>query len=330
MKTAIVILNWNGRDLLEKFLPEVISFSPGAAIYVVDNASTDDSAALVETRFKEVQLIRNSENYGFAEGYNRALKNLSEDIFVLLNSDVQVTENWLEPVLREFEKDPLVVAAQPKIRDYRNRSCFEYAGAAGGFLDRYGFPFCRGRIFDVLEKDSGQYDETTPVFWASGACFFVRRDAFFRAGGFDEDYFAHQEEIDLCWRLQIHGGKIIAVGTSKVFHIGGASLSAANPAKTFYNFRNSLFTLLKNQKGTGIYGVIFVRLVMDGLAGLRFLFSGKASHCFAIVKAHFSFYYFLPKFLKKRSEKAASLKYFHIKSIVFQHFILKKKYFNQL
>lgn len=323
-------MNWNGRDLLEKFLPEVISFSPGAAIYVVDNASTDDSAALVETRFKEVQLIRNSENYGFAEGYNRALKNLSEDIFVLLNSDVQVTENWLEPVLREFEKDPLVVAAQPKIRDYRNRSCFEYAGAAGGFLDRYGFPFCRGRIFDVLEKDSGQYDETTPVFWASGACFFVRRDAFFRAGGFDEDYFAHQEEIDLCWRLQIHGGKIIAVGTSKVYHIGGASLSAANPAKTFYNFRNSLFTLLKNQKGTGIYGVIFVRLVMDGLAGLRFLFSGKASHCFAIVKAHFSFYYFLPKFLKKRSKKAASLKYFHIKSIVFQHFILKKKYFNQL
>lgn len=323
-------MNWNGRDLLEKFLPEVISFSPGAAIYVVDNASTDDSAALVETRFKEVQLIRNSENYGFAEGYNRALKNLSEDIFVLLNSDVQVTENWLEPVLREFEKDPLVVAAQPKIRDYHNRSCFEYAGAAGGFLDRYGFPFCRGRIFDILEKDSGQYDETSPVFWASGACFFVRRDAFFRAGGFDEDYFAHQEEIDLCWRLQIHGGKIIAVGTSKVFHIGGASLSAANPAKTFYNFRNSLFTLLKNQKGTGIYGVIFVRLVMDGLAGLRFLFSGKASHCFAIVKAHFSFYYFLPKFLKKRSEKAASLKYFHIKSIVFQHFILKKKYFNQL
>lgn len=207
MKVAIVILNWNGKDLLEKFLPSVVKFSTQATVYIADNASTDDSTAFVSEFFPSIRIIQNKVNGGYAKGYNDALKNLSEDIFVLLNSDVEVTENWLQPVISEFEKDTSVVAAQPKILDYKNAEYFEYAGAAGGFIDKYGYPFCRGRIFNSLEKDLGQYNDVSQIFWASGACLFVKADAFRQAGRFDEDYFAHQEEIDLCWRLHSKGGK---------------------------------------------------------------------------------------------------------------------------
>ncbi len=330
MKVAVVILNWNGKDLLEKFLPSVVKFSNEANVYIADNASTDDSVAFISEFFPSVKIIQNKVNGGYAKGYNEALKNLSEEVFVLLNSDVEVTENWLQPVISEFERDNSIVAAQPKILDYKNKEYFEYAGAAGGFIDKYGYPYCRGRIFNTLEKDTGQYNDILQIFWASGACLFVKAEAFWQSGGFDEDYFAHQEEIDLCWRLQSKGGKILFVGASKVYHVGGATLNVLNPKKTFYNFRNSLLNILKNVKGIHALSSIFTRLLLDGLAAFQFLFQGKTQHFFAILKAHFSFYLLIPKFLQKRKKHASRLKYFAVKSIVFQYFILKKKVFNEL
>lgn len=330
MKVAVVILNWNGKDLLEKFLPSVVKFSNEANVYVADNASADDSVAYVSEFFPSVKIIQNKVNGGYAKGYNDALKNLSEEIFVLLNSDVEVTENWLQPVISEFEKDASVVAAQPKILDYKNKEYFEYAGAAGGFIDKYGYPFCRGRIFNTLEKDLEQYNDVAPIFWASGACLFVKSKAFWDCGGLDEDYFAHQEEIDLCWRLQTFGGKILYVGSSEVYHVGGATLASANPQKTFYNFRNSLLNILKNTNGTKTFTSLFVRLVLDGIAAFQFLVQGKPKHFVAILKAHFSFYKLIPKFNKKRKIYGSTLNYFYTKSIVIQYFIKNKKVFNEL
>ena len=330
MKVAVVILNWNGKDLLERFLPSVVKFSSEATVYIADNASTDNSVAFVSEFFSTVKIIQNKENGGYAKGYNDALKNLSEDIFILLNSDVEVTENWLQPVVSEFEKDSSVVAAQPKILDYKNKEYFEYAGAAGGFIDKYGYPYCRGRIFNTLEKDMGQYDDVSQIFWASGACLFVKAEAFWQAGALDEDYFAHQEEIDLCWRLQSKGGKIVYVGASKVYHVGGATLAALNPKKTFYNFRNSLLNLLKNTVGTKAFTALLARMLLDGVAAFQFLIQDKPKHCFAILKAHLSFYALLPKFLRKRKVFSSTLKYYTLKSIVFQYFINNKKKFNRL
>ncbi len=330
MKVAVVILNWNGRSLLEKFLPSIVKFSAEATVYVADNASTDDSVLFVSNNFPSVKIIRNEVNGGYAKGYNDALKNLAEEIFVLLNSDVEVTENWLQPIVSEFNKDNSIVAAQPKILDFKNRDYFEYAGAAGGFLDKYGYPYCRGRIFNTLEKDKGQYNDIKQIFWASGACMFVKAAAFWEAGGLDEDYFAHQEEIDLCWRLQTNGGKIIYVGASSVYHVGGATLESLNPKKTFYNFRNSLLNLLKNVKGFKAFWAIFVRMLLDSLAAFQFLLSGKPKHFVAIINAHLSFYLLAPKFLQKRKKYASSKKYFAKKSIVYQYFILKNKLYTSL
>lgn len=330
MKVAVVILNWNGKALLEKFLPKVVQFSENATVYVADNASTDNSVVYVSEHFPTVRIIQNKENGGYAKGYNDALKSLSEDIFILLNSDVEVTPNWIAPIVSEFEKDTSIAAAQPKILDYKNKSYFEYAGAAGGFIDKYGFPFCRGRIFNDLEEDKGQYDDITPVFWASGACLFIRASDFNEIGGFDEDYFAHQEEVDLCWRLQSKGKKIVAIGSSKVYHVGGATLEASHPKKTFLNFRNSIFNLYKNVKGPKVFTTIFVRLCLDGIAGIRFLLQGKPKHTIAVARAHFSFYAGLPKFRSKRKESAANTDYYFIKSIAFQHFIRKKQNFSDL
>jgi len=330
VKVAVVILNWNGKELLEKFLPSVVRFSSEATVYVADNASTDNSVSFVSEFFPTIKIIQNKVNGGYAKGYNDALKNLSEDIFVLLNSDVELTENWLQPIISEFEKDASVVAAQPKILDYKNKHYFEYAGAAGGFIDKYGYPYCRGRVFNTLEKDVGQYNDVSQIFWASGACLFVKAEAFWQAGGLDEDYFAHQEEIDLCWRLQAKGGKILYVGASEVYHVGGATLAILNPKKTFYNFRNSLLNLLKNAAGTKAFTALFVRMLLDGLAAFQFLFQGKPKHFFAILKAHYSFYSMMPKFIQKRKVFSSTLKYYTIKSIVFQYFIKNKKVFTQL
>jgi GT2 family glycosyltransferase len=330
MKVAVVILNWNGKEILKQFLPSVVLYSQEATVYVADNASTDDSVAFVSENFPTVKIIHNTINGGYAKGYNDALRDLSEELFVLVNSDVEVTENWLPPVISEFTKDPSMVAAQPKILDYKNKSYFEYAGAAGGFIDQLGYPYCRGRIFDTLEKDEGQYNDIQKIFWATGACLFVKKEAFWNADGFDEDFFAHQEEIDLCWRMQSNGGVIKYIGTSSVCHVGGATLASGNSKKTFYNFRNSLLLLVKNTKGAQVCLIIFVRLILDGIAGIKFLFQGKITHTTAILKAHSSFYKLLPKFLKKRRKQATRLKYFTTRSIVWEYFINKKRTFKEL
>jgi hypothetical protein len=315
---------------MEQFLPSVVKYSPGAAVYVADNNSDDDSVAFLLENFPSVHIIQNSTNGGYAKGYNEALATLSEELFVLVNSDVEVTKNWLNPMIAEFEKDHLLVAAQPKILDFKNKEHFEYAGAAGGFIDKYGYPYCRGRIFNSIEKDEGQYDDIQKIFWASGACLFVRKKAFREVGGFDEDFFAHQEEIDLCWRLQAKGGVIKYIGSSAVYHVGGATLDAGNPKKTFYNFRNSLFSLVKNAGGNKIWGILFVRLILDGIAALQFLFHGKIAHSFSILKAHLSFYWNLPKYLNKRRLQSSNFKYFTTKSVVWQYFINKNRNFMEL
>ncbi|OAB79008.1 glycosyltransferase family 2 protein [Cochleicola gelatinilyticus] len=330
MNVAVVILNWNGKALLTQFLPSVMRYSKGATIYVADNASTDDSIAFVTENFPKVTILKNSINGGYAKGYNDALSTLSEDLFVLLNSDVEVTENWLQPIVFEFKNDSSLVAAQPKILDFKNNSYFEYAGAAGGFIDALGYPYCRGRIFNTIEEDIGQYDDTIPIFWATGACLFVTKKAFKTIGGFDEDFFAHQEEIDLCWRLNAQGGSIKYVGASQVFHVGGATLGAANPKKTFYNFRNTLLALIKNVAGNKVWLLLFIRMILDGVAAVQFIFQGKPMHFLAVFKAHLSFYSLLPKFLKKRKTEATSFSYFNLKSIVYQYFINKKRHFNSL
>ncbi|MEZ4779145.1 MAG: glycosyltransferase family 2 protein [Flavobacteriaceae bacterium] len=330
MQIAIVILNWNGKALLEQFLPSVMAHSPEATIYIADNASVDDSVPFVKQSFPSVKIIQNNSNGGYAKGYNDALKGLNEDMFVLLNNDVEVTPNWLQPIIATFQEDPKLVAAQPKILDYKNKNYFEYAGAAGGFLDQLGYPFCRGRIFTTLEKDEGQYNDTVPIFWATGACLFIKREAFWQAGAFDEDLFAHQEEIDLCWRLHSNGGTIKYIGTSSVYHLGGATLTTSNPQKTFYNFRNTLLILLKNVKGKRAYWILFQRMFMDNPAMLLFLFQGKFAHVWAILRAHFSFYQLSPKYLQKRRKYATPYKYWHIPSVVWRYYIQKKRTFNNL
>ncbi len=330
MKTAVVILNWNGRQLLEKFLPSVIAYSSEATIYVADNASTDDSVPFLKNNFPQIKILQNTENGGYAKGYNDALKNVDADVYVLLNSDVEVTENWLSPVIHHLKIHPEVVASQPKILDYKNKTHFEYAGAAGGFIDKYGYPYCRGRIFNTIEEDKGQYNDITEIFWASGACFFVKAEAFWEAGGFDEDYFAHQEEIDLCWRFHNKGLKVAYVGNSTVYHVGGATLKNSNPKKTFLNFRNSLFSLLKNAPKSKVVSLIIIRMILDGVAGIHFLLTFKPVHFFYILKAHLSFYTNFKNIKRKRLNNNKIKKYYTVKLLLFSYFVKRKKSFNRL
>ncbi|MCX7549881.1 glycosyltransferase family 2 protein [Xanthomarina sp. F2636L] len=329
MKTAIVILNWNGKALLEQFLPSVIANSSEATIYVADNASTDESVLFVKQNFPSIRIIQNIDNGGYAKGYNDALKHVDEDIYCLLNSDVEVTKNWLNPILEVFRTQPEITIIQPKILDYKNKSYFEYAGAAGGFIDKYGYPYNRGRIFNTIEEDLEQYNDITNIFWASGACFFIRKETFNKLDGFDESFFAHMEEIDLCWRAFNQGFKTTYVGTSTVYHVGGATLKNTNPKKTYLNFRNSLFTLVKNAHGN-LFILVLTRLVLDGLAGIKFLFEFKPSHFLAILKAHFHFYTYLPKLLKQRKALKQRKKYFQKTSIVWSYYINNCKTFNCL
>ena len=328
-KIAVVILNWNGAKLLEQFLPSVVAFSDEAKIYVADNASTDTSLEVIKSKFPSVTIIQNDDNYGFAKGYNVALQNIEEEYLCLLNSDVEVTQNWLTPILSLFENNPEIGIIQPKILDYKNKAYFEYAGAAGGFIDKFGYPFCRGRIFDTIEKDNGQYDDEQTIFWASGACFFIRRTIFNQLKGFDDDFFAHQEEIDLCWRAFNLGYTAKYSPNSVVYHVGGATLNEGNPRKTFLNFRNSLLMLLKNLPENQLFFIILSRLCLDGLAGIQFIFKGKFKHCFAIIKAHFSFYSLINKTLKKRKQ-SQSQNYYQTKSIVYQYFIKNGKVFDNI
>ncbi|HCQ12648.1 glycosyltransferase family 2 protein [Flavobacterium sp.] len=325
-KIAVVILNWNGAKLLEQFLPSVVSFSDEATIYVADNASTDTSIEVVKSKFPSVKIIQNDSNYGFANGYNVALKNVEEDYYCLLNSDVEVTANWLTPILSTFENEKEIAIIQPKILDFKNKELFEYAGAAGGFIDKYGYPFCRGRVFNTIEKDLNQYDDEREIFWATGACFFVRKEVYRKLNGFDGDFFAHQEEIDLCWRAFNLGYKAKYTYKSVVYHVGGATLNEGNPRKTFLNFRNSLLMLLKNLPKNQLFKIIFIRLVLDGIAGVQFIVKGKFKHCFAIVKAHYSFFELISRNLKKRNTVQKQI-YYHTKSIVHRYFVKNGKVF---
>lgn len=323
---AVVILNWNGKGLLEQFLPSVTAFSPEATVYVADNASTDDSVDFLKANYPEVRIIQNTGNFGYAKGYNEALGGVDEEIYALVNSDVEVTEGWLRPIVELFEADPETAIIQPKILDYKNKTHFEYAGAAGGFIDKYGFPFCRGRIFDTIEEDKGQYDDETEIFWASGACFFIRKDVYRELGGFDEDFFAHQEEIDLCWRVFNKNLKVRFCYKSIIYHVGGATLSSSNPRKTFLNFRNSLWMMIKNLPSGQMLPTLFIRLSLDGLAGIRFLTVGKFPHFLAILKAHFYFYLKLFYFIKKRKSKNYS-NYYKTKNLPYKYFVKNGKIF---
>lgn len=328
MRIAVVILNWNGKKLLEQFLPSVVAYSQQADLYLADNASTDDSLTFVREHFPSIKIIENKENGGYAKGYNDALKQIDAEIFCLLNSDIEVTKNWLDPILKTFQNEPNTAIIQPKILDYKRKDYFEYAGAAGGYLDKFGYPFCRGRIFDSIERDKDQYKDAT-IFWASGACLFIRSEVYRELNGFDENFFSHFEEIDLCWRAFNQGFKAKYVCGSTVYHVGGATLNNSNPKKTYLNFRNSLFALTKNAGGP-IFLILLTRLVLDGISGVKYLVELKPLQFTAIVKGHFSFYYHLPKLLNQRKHLKQNVFYYNTLSIVWSYFIKKIKHFDCL
>ena len=330
MKIAIVILNWNGKHLLQTFLPSVVEHSPEADIYVADNASTDDSISFLKDHFPEVKLIQNSENFGFAKGYNVALKKVNADVLCILNNDVEVTDHWLRPIISLFKNNHELAIVQPKILDYKSKYQFEYAGAAGGYIDKYAYPYCRGRLFHTLEDDKGQYDDQQDIFWASGACLFIKNDLFHELGGFDPSFFAHMEEIDLCWRAFNQDKLIKYEGSSTVYHVGGATLSDNNPRKTYLNFRNSLVMLAKNIPHKGYTSTIFKRLLLDGVAALHFLIQGKPKHFLSVLKAHISFYGRLGQIKHFRGDHSFKSNYYQIRSIVWAYFIQKKRQFNRL
>jgi GT2 family glycosyltransferase len=315
--------------LLEQFLPSVVQYSEEATVYVADNASTDDSVAFIKDQFPEVSIVVNPTNTGYAGGYNDALQHIEADVYALVNSDIEVTENWLQPIIKAFQNEPTTAIIQPKILDYKNKDYFEYAGAAGGFIDQYGYPFCRGRIFNTLEKDLGQYDTNQEIFWASGACFFIRSNVYKELKGFDTSFFAHQEEIDLCWRAINKGHTIKYLFESKVFHVGGATLQQGNPKKTELNFRNSLLMLTKNLPKKVLFRVLFIRMVLDGIAGIKFLLEGQPKHLVAVLKAHFLFYQRFAINYNKR-DTYQQTKYYFTKSIVLSYFIKKIHFFNEL
>lgn len=319
---AVVILNWNGKSWLEKFLPGVLQHSPEADVYVIDNLSTDDSVEFLRTSYPAVGILQNDRNYGFAGGYNEGLKKLEHfyPYYCLLNSDVEVTEGWIQPVSELFAKDPAIAAIQPKILSYNNRKFFEFAGAAGGLIDNLGYPYCRGRIFDDLEEDHGQYNDETEIFWASGCCLFIRSEEFREQKGFDERFFAHQEEIDLCWRMINSGKKIYYTGKSEVYHVGGGTLQKQNPKKTFLNIRNNLSMMLKNLPFPQLIGVIFIRLCLDGFAAAYFGYKYGIAHFWAFGKAHFSFYLQAPGTWKRRSYHQKKI-FYQSKGLIFKHFL---------
>ena len=337
LKTAIVILNWNGEKLLPQFLPSVIENSrqDGVGIIVADNGSTDGSVRLLREQFPEVQLLQLDHNFGFAQGYNEALKQIEAEYYILLNSDVEVTPGWIDPMIRMMDENPEVAAVQPKILSWHKKDEFEYAGAAGGFIDKLGFPFCRGRILNVNEKDEGQYDALASIFWASGACMAIRAGLFHKAGRFDADFWAHMEEIDLCWRLKNMGYKVQYTPFSKVFHLGGGSLPYDNPHKLFLNFRNSLWLLYKNLPRRKFYKVMVVRMFLDGAAAFKLLSEGNINGFASVLKAHLAYYRSLPALRKKRTQllHVSSQKWHDeilCKSIIWKFYMQRKKTFRDM
>ena len=334
-KVAVVILNFNTRDLLRKLLPSVLATEYGnVEVVVADNASTDGSVELLKDEFPTVTRIELEENYGFAGGYNKALEQVEAPFYVLLNSDVEVDQNWLTPMMECMTANASIAAIQPKILDYNNRAYFEYAGASGGFIDKHAYPFCRGRISNVLEEDQGQYNESIPVFWATGAAMLIRAEDYHKAGGLDADFFAHMEEIDLCWRLQNMGREVWVCPDAKVYHMGGGTLASSSPRKTYLNFRNNLALITKNLPFGQWLRIFTMRLILDGVAGIRFLLSGEIKQTLAIVKAHWSFFLRLPHWWKKRKQSEQrdfrSLHGMKNWSFVYQHFIKGVKYFSEI
>lgn len=333
---AVVILNYNGKKFFEQFLESIVKHSLPHRVIVADNGSSDDSLHWVAEHFPQVHIIRNNGNYGYARGYNLALKEVHADYYVLLNSDVQVTANWIQPVVDLMEQDPQIAACQPKILDHAHPERFEYAGAGGGYIDKYGYPFCRGRLFNSIENDERQFDNATEVFWATGACLFVRASAFWQVGGFDDDYFAHMEEIDLCWRLKNMGHRVYVQPRSVVYHVGGGTLNKLSSRKTFLNFRNNMITYTKNNAPGWLFFKIFFRMALDGIAALKFLSDGQPKHLFAVLKAHVYYYFWLPRTLRKRWKMTRlpgfrfSSAFIYKGNIVAEHFLRNKRRFNDL
>lgn len=328
MRVAVVILNWNGINHLQTFLPSVVQYSSlDTTVYIADNASTDASIQYVQKTYPQVKIVQNTSNSGFAQGYNEALKHIEAEYYVLLNSDVEVSENWISPIIEFMDNQPEVGICQPKILSYRNKEKFEYAGAAGGFIDFLGYPFCRGRIFQQTEKDEGQYNDESEIFWASGACMFIRSKLFNNLKGFDGNFFAHMEEIDLCWRAKNLGHKVYYIPTSTVYHLGGGTLDNSNPRKTFLNFRNSLATLYKNDHSPILLLKIFMRLSLDSLAFFKLMKDSGMTHAFSIVRAHFAFYGMKKQ---KSSINVRSVYGVYKGSIVLEHFLKGKSKFSQL
>lgn len=330
---AIVILNWNGKHFLERFLPSVVLHSEDAKIILADNASTDDSIEFVKINYPEIEIVVNSENKGFAGGYNTALKQIKSKYYLLLNSDIEVTKNWLLPLFEAIQ-NPTVAGCQPKVLSYQEKSMFEHAGASGGYLDRDYFPFCRGRIFDRFEHDEGQYDGETEIFWATGAALLIRSDIFHEVGGFDESFFAHMEEIDLCWRIKKLGYTFKVCPKSSIFHVGGGTLPYLSPRKTYLNFRNSLYMIVKNHEGL-LFPKLFWRMSLDGIAGIRFLVRMEWKHLFAVFNAHMAMYKRLPILLKQRKSIQQNKKHFTSKgmysgSILWDRYFKGVKRFSQL
>jgi GT2 family glycosyltransferase len=338
-ETSVVILNWNGENFLQQFLPVLIqNTDPDIEIVVADNCSTDHSVDILRDKFPAIRLILLDKNYGFAGGYNLALSQLQSRYFVILNSDVEVTPHWITPLIDFLDDNNEVAAVMPKIRSFRQKQSFEYAGAAGGFIDKYGYPFCRGRILDSIEVDNGQYDDAVEVFWTTGACMVIRSKVFFEVGGFDESFFAHMEEIDLCWRMLWKGYKLYCVPQSIVYHVGGGALPAENPFKTYLNFRNNLFLLFKNLEQKKIYSTLLKRSLFDSLAFFNFLIHGKIKFALAIIKAYNSFFHSLHS-LKNYREKninlkrASSMQFQHLiysKSIIIQYYLKGKKKYSHI
>lgn len=337
IKTAVVILNWNGLDFLKMFLANVVKFSAGpeTAVWVADNGSIDGSVEWVGENFDRVRLLRLEKNHGFAGGYNRALGKIEARYYVLLNSDVEVTEGWLDPLTGYMDSNEDAASCQPKILSYKNPGFFEYAGAAGGFIDKYGFTFCRGRIFGNVEKDNGQYDSRAELFWTSGACMMVRAAAFNECGGFDDDFFAHMEEIDLCWRFGHKGYRLACIPDSVVYHVGGGTLPYESSRKTYLNFRNNLFLLYKNLPGRGFHMVLFIRKLLDGLAAMMFAFKGRFITASAVIRAHVSYYRSLRRLREKRArvmemKTRQSVDPVMNKSLVFEFYFRGRKTFSSL
>lgn len=335
-KIAVVILNWNGADMLMRFLPSVVEYSESEAdVFVADNGSTDNSCEVVEQHFPSVRLIRLPQNYGFAEGYNQALKELEYDYFLLLNSDVEVTPHWLQPMLSYMEQHTEVAACQPKLLDWKQKEKFEYAGAAGGFIDRYGYPFCRGRIFNDIETDQAQYDEVVPLFWATGAALMVRRADWLEVGGLDGRFFAHMEEIDLCWRLRLRQRAIVCISESRVYHVGGATLSKENPRKTFLNFRNNLLMLYKNLPEQELSSVMRIRCLLDWIAAAKFLLTDGKENVKAVFAARREFKKMKHEYAALRQENQRKAVSHNIPermsaSLLVQYYLYGRKTFSSL